>query len=271
MRRTGAFTSSEPCKPVLVLPGFLNSSSSYTGLSRTLSTWIKHHSRLPDVRIAPMSMGDWFDIVRGGDFTAYMDRAFDLIVDMYQSYEEPVALVGHSAGGWVGRLLLGDVPYQDKVYHASSGGMVSTLVTLGTPHHSIEQYPFGRIKESLRLPPHVQASEDLDITTSSLQYCNYFYPRGDSFGENVRIVCVAGNAITGESTLRLDLRNLSQYLAYQSYKSGCGEGSVPGDGVTPLSIAFLDGAHANLTLDGVRHNSYGDVVDVWGPYILARS
>lgn len=268
MKRTGAPPPRAPSTPVVILPGFLNSSSSYIGLSKTFSTWLKHQSRVPDVRIAPMSMGDWFAIVRGGDFTVYMDRAYDLIVNMYQSYEEPVTLVGHSAGGWVGRLLLGDVPYQDKVYHASSGGMVSTLVTLGTPHHSIEQYPFGRIKESLRLPPHVYVSEDSDITTSSLQYCNYFYPRGDSFGEDVNIICVAGNAITGESQLRLDLSNVSEYLAYQSYKSGCGKGTVPGDGVTPLSIAFLDGARANLTLDGVRHNSYGNVVDKWGPYIF---
>lgn len=47
-----------------------------------------------------------------------------------------------SAGGWLARLALGSVPYDGQVFGLSP--LVHTLVTLGTPHQSLEAYPFGR-------------------------------------------------------------------------------------------------------------------------------
>jgi len=50
--------------------------------------------------------------------------------------------VGVSAGGWLARLALGSVPYYGVEFGLSP--LVHTLVTLGTPHQSLEAYPFGR-------------------------------------------------------------------------------------------------------------------------------
>ena len=50
--------------------------------------------------------------------------------------------VGVSAGGWLARLALGSVPYNGEVFNLAP--KVHTLVTLGTPHLSLEDYPFGR-------------------------------------------------------------------------------------------------------------------------------
>jgi hypothetical protein len=51
--------------------------------------------------------------------------------------------VGVSAGGWLARLALGGAPYEaGRVFALAS--LVHTLVCLGTPHQSLEAYPFGR-------------------------------------------------------------------------------------------------------------------------------
>jgi hypothetical protein len=105
--------------------------------------------------------------------------------------------------------------------------MVQTLVSLGTPHLSLEQYPFGRIPVNL---PRVLATRPFGTSTlpsilltphhllclgglqerwnaelgaletrgSSLRFCNYHYPSGESI-PGVRIVCVAGEVMTSPS------------------------------------------------------------------------
>lgn len=161
-----------------------------------------------------------------------------------------------------------------------------TLVTLGTPHHSTEQYPLGRIPEKLSIeggnvPPEVYGS--------SLKFANYFYPRGDAF-PGVQVVCLVGNAIVGRDLLAGDEAQQAQegsvnrvqasgkldaYFAFQGYKSGCGRGDVPGDGVTPIEIAHLPGAE-NVVLEGVWHGPqgsverpwYGDVLHLWEKYLV---
>lgn len=50
--------------------------------------------------------------------------------------------VGVSAGGWIPRIALGPHTYDGKVWHLSD--LVGVLLTLGTPHKSLEAYPFGR-------------------------------------------------------------------------------------------------------------------------------
>jgi len=78
--------------------------------------------------------------------------------------------------------------------------------------------------------------------------------------------------VKGSGVSRID-----SFLAYQSYKSGCGRGDVPGDGVTPIEIAHLPGAIC-LTLDNVWHGPkstrerpwYGDehvLLDNWVQYL----
>ena len=241
--------------PIVILPGFLTPSSSpmYAAMATHLSTYIQEASRgtlQAVVRMPYMGYGDWFKIVGGGDFSTYLDRAYNVVEELYKECDgEDVRILGHSAGGWVARLLLGDVPYQGRVYNAKS--MVNTLFTLGTPHLSVEQYPFGRIDECIDVS-HIHASGDVlqRIKTSSLQYCNYVYPRGDAFEPDTKIVCVAGD---GEIT---------SFMTYQSYKSGCGKGSVRGDGVTPLEIAILPHASKSIVLQNVSHFEYGEYANI---------
>ncbi|MBD2021054.1 lipase, partial [Leptolyngbya sp. FACHB-36] len=116
-----------------------------------------------------------------------------------------------------------------------------TLITLGTPHTSLERW-----------------------TRKNLEFVNLTYP--GAFYSDVRYVCVAGKAIYGD--------RWRSWLAYSSYKLTCGNGNTWGDGITPIEAAHLEGAE-NLTLDGAKHSPragslwYGSpgVIDAWLPFL----
>ncbi|RMZ53244.1 hypothetical protein APUTEX25_005233 [Auxenochlorella protothecoides] len=219
--------------------------------------------------ILPMRFLDWVGPLRAQGFSFYLDRLATQVHAMHAVHGR-VALVGHSAGGWIARIALGSVPYQKHEYGLSP--KVHTLLTLGTPHASIEQYPFYKPVVSgglpvlwstapspyCCLPPwslcHIQETLDpgpsapLDPRdlTSSLRWTNYYYPTGDCFG-GTRIVCVGGRVSLGPGDGRL-----RRYLVFESYMAGCGDGAVEGDGVTPLCIAMLPGSE-HVVLEGVWH------------------
>lgn len=257
-----------------------------------------HRQCLPLADVAPLRRSQWFPTLVGGDFKFYLEAVDSALSQMTQDDDSRVALVGHSAGGFLARILLGDVKYQGKSY--ARANRVHTLVTLGSPHLSREKYPCRRVPERLD----IENPCDEIIKTSTLQFANHFYQRGDCF-PGVRTVCVAGNAITGESPFALGhhigvdpstaismssrrsvlwsgirvLLNSSQsrqaYWAYVGYASGCLHGDVPGDGVTPVEIAHLPGA-IKIELPDIWHGPplgripwYGsvDAVNAWVDYL----
>ena len=61
--------------------------------------------------IVPISTADWAGVLGGGDFQFFL-RRLEASLRAMQAAHGSVALLGHSAGGWVARILLGDVPYQ---------------------------------------------------------------------------------------------------------------------------------------------------------------
>eukprot|EP00884_Botryococcus_braunii_P011579 jgi/Botrbrau1/20421/Bobra.0006s0075.2 len=131
-------------------------------------------------------------------------------------------------------------------------------VTLGTPHLSLEQYPFGRVPErwNANFGP-------AQTRGSSLRYCNFFYPTA-AYHSGVRIVSVAGEAVEGR---RLRFRKLQKPLwrrngqpgaleeniAFIAYEAACGKGATVGDGICPTETALLPGA-AHRVLQGVYHS-----------------
>lgn len=285
-----------------MLPGFLFSSRQYASLVADLK------ARGYDADVVPTAMSDWFPVIYGASFEWYLKRMDALLQGMHARHGR-VALVGHSAGGWLARIVLGGERYQGVRYGRS--GWVHTLLTLGSPHQSIENYPFGRAEESL-VGPNVEAAPP-GVRGSSLQFANHFYPHAAALG-GVRVVCACGDVIRGRTLWGpsgsaggsdhggaggsgrspslasgsldegsdfgrgLQTRGGSRwdaYVAYESYKSGCGRGDVDGDGVTPLCISQLPGAD-ELLLPGVWHVPrgrgqlwYGDaaVQERWLPYL----
>jgi triacylglycerol esterase/lipase EstA (alpha/beta hydrolase family) len=149
-----------------------------------------------------------------------------------------IAVIGHSAGGWISRIYMGEKPYlargdlKPSLWEAHP--LVATLITLGTPHISQERW-----------------------TRSNLDFVTNNYP--GAFYSKVRYVCVVGKTIFGQ-------RRRGSWLAYSSYQLTCGKGNTWGDGITPIEAAHLEGAE-NLVIEGVKHSprtlkSLGGIFDL---------
>ncbi|PSC75143.1 PGAP1 [Micractinium conductrix] len=234
-----------------------------------------------------MGVTDWLPVLSGSSFDLYL-RRLDAVAGELHARHGRIALVGHSAGGWIARILLGSELYQGVRYGRSE--WVHTLLTLGTPHQSVEAYPLGKPSEKLWGPAvdRAEAAGRPGVRGSSLQFANFCYPDAASLGD-VRVVTACGNAITGRPLWGAGSRGSSSsssdgssdgsglgsssyaslgsledacmerqgsrwdaYVAYEGYKSGCGRGDVDGDYVTPLCISTLPGAQ-QLVLPDVWH------------------
>ena len=224
--------------PTIILPGYFARGSEYLTLENSLN-----QKGILAVTV-PLTKRDWFPTLGGRSVVPILrqiDETVRRVREIYQT--EQVNLIGHSAGGWIARIYLGEKPYlvDEAVWNAHR--FVASLITLGTPHISQERW-----------------------TRRNLDFVKNCYP--GAFYPDVRYVCVAGKAIYGQ-------QGFGSWLAYNSYKLTCGQGNTWGDGITPVESAHLEGA-TNLTLDGVRHAPlsegiwYGSesIIPHWVDYLL---
>lgn len=200
--------------PNVILPGYLAGAIDYADLAESLKA--KGLSAV----IVPLRWWEWVPTVGGRSIAPILQSLDTTVKQVCQQFNTTqVNLIAHSAGGWVARIYLGEKAYYDKIWHARS--QVAKLITLGTPHRSLEPW-----------------------TRRNLDFVNNSYP--GAFYEDVRYVCVAGKAVYGE-------RKLGSWLAYSSYELTCGQGNSWGDGITPITAAHLDGAE-NLIVEGANHS-----------------
>ncbi|MDY7023289.1 MAG: alpha/beta hydrolase [Cyanobacteriota bacterium] len=230
--------------PTVILPGFFAGASDYYPLEKDLN-----QRGIPTV-VVPLRKRDWFPTIGGRSMVPILQQLNMTIQQVLQKYSVPqINLIGHSAGGWIARIYMGEKPYtvHGDVIEAVKGlwnmnSVVNTLITLGTPHISQERW-----------------------TKKNLDFVKDNYP--GAFYSQVRYVCIAGKAVYGARTFKT-------WLPYNSYQLTIGQGETWGDGITPVEAAHLKGAE-NLTLDGVWHSPrspgkwYGspDVVANWLKYL----
>ncbi|MBW4614886.1 MAG: triacylglycerol lipase [Desmonostoc vinosum HA7617-LM4] len=229
--------------PTVILPGYLESAIAYRQLEQSLQ-----NLGFPTVTV-PLRRRDWLPTLGGRPVTPILwqlDRTVKQILQQYDATQ--INLIGHSAGGWISRIYIGEKPYSSRNEVKSSllwqaHPQVATLITLGTPHISQERW----------------TRWNLDFVTNN--YPGAFYPK-------VRYVCVAGKTIFGA-------RQRGSWLAYSSYQLTCGKGNTWGDGITPIEAAHLEGAE-NLVIEGVRHSPrnpgiwYGspESLEIWVKYLV---
>lgn len=168
-------------------------------------------------------------------------------------------LIGHSAGGWLGRAAIGFLSENNIVKDNEEESLpidlnsIAGIVTLGSPN--------------LPPPPTV-----MDMTRGALRITNENFPGSCFSPQNIFYLTVAGDAVFGkknDANIRTGSPQVEAF-AYNSYEAVCGNGSTIGDGVVPLQAAHLDGA-TQLLLNGVFHsinepdNWYGslNVIDQW--------
>jgi triacylglycerol esterase/lipase EstA (alpha/beta hydrolase family) len=208
--------------PAVILPGYFARGTDYQSLENDLK-----QKGIPTVTV-PLRKRDWLPTLGGRSIVPIIRKIDHLVQETLQAYQvNQVNLIGHSAGGWIARIYLGEIPYNIHGDVSDGEGVwkahhyVKKLITLGTPHISQERW----------------TKRNLDFVKNN--YPGAFYPQ-------VEYICVAGKAIYGQ-------RKLGSWLAYNSYKLTCGIANCWGDGITPVMAAHLEGAH-NLTLEGVMHS-----------------
>lgn len=222
--------------PTLILGGFLITPEAYAGMAVAIEA-----ATGQPVAVVPASRGDWLLTSWTLGWTRLLDRGQALLRHLAAaSPTGQVNLVGHSSGGVMLRLLLGDEPFGGRVYGQRK--LVQCLVTLGSPHQAIR-------------------------ATALRQLVDQRYP-GAFFPDDLTYLAVAGNIEPDQ------LRPRARRLTARSYSAINNDPSSPGDGLVPLSSALLAGAEP-LVLEGVGHGGwfaerwYGsaDVLPRWVPWL----
>jgi hypothetical protein len=223
--------------PTLILGGFLITPEAYAGMAVAIEA-----ATGQPVAVVPASRGDWLLTSWTLGWTRLLDRGQALLRHLAAaSPTGQVNLVGHSSGGVMLRLLLGDEPFGGRVYGQRK--LVQCLVTLGSPHQAIR-------------------------ATALRQLVDRLYP-GALFKEELAYLAVAG-AIEPQQ-----LRPRARRLTARSYGAINNDPTSRGDGLVPLSSALLAGAEP-LVLEGVGHGGwfaerwYGsvEVLPQWVPWLV---
>jgi hypothetical protein len=220
-------------RAVVIAGGYLSNPVSYGPLANVLRG-APYYCHVEQVQV---TIPTWLG-VRARDFRPVANAIRAAVERARQACDGPLTIVGHSAGGFVSRIFLGDELYHDVRY----GGhrLVSRLITLGSPHLSQEYF-----------------------TRPANSWVNATYP--GAFYAHVAYTTVAGTSLQGDAR-----GSLRQRVAAYQYRTQSGNGNEWGDGVVPVSVAHLEGA-TQLNLPGVQHfqgrpNGYDDprVVALWG-------
>ena len=222
-----ASASSKPA--VVVLPGLGNCTEDYDafaselelrGFSATVAAvgrpdWLRNAAGLTQLAywqgtLKPRPTVDW-----------YLSRIADAVAAAKEkSGADRVALVAHSAGGWMSRVYMQDFGVDD----------IRCVVTLGSPLNAVPKDVPGVV----------------DQTRGILTYVEANCAKPTELG--VPVTCLAGKWLLGVETLG-GAGDAAGFLVGQGYKQVCGSAEAWGDGITPVATAHLDGAD-NVTLEG---------------------
>jgi pimeloyl-ACP methyl ester carboxylesterase len=204
---------------IVILGGFLSMSTLYDTLRSTLAQLTGQPVYVVQTRsidwIPSLLPAGWLYVLRKLDST--VRRAARLAA------RGRVTLIGHSAGGVLGRLYLSPEPFLGQVF----GGLerVDRLITLGSPHYNERRWLHGGMMARWvedRVP-------------------------GACFAPQVQYCSVAGKLVRGDNH-----GSLRERQAYGFYEQIGGEGDAWGDGLVPVASALLAGSH-QITLKGVGH------------------
>jgi len=201
--------------PIVILGGAFSWPGIYAGMRRTLAEC----AGVP-VSVVPAHPADWALAASEYGWLRILRKLDREIRRVTADTARPrVVLVGHSAGGVVGRLYLSPEPFRGETYAGLE--RVAHLITLGSPNTNQRVGPMRR-------------------------WVDDRYP-GACFSPAVRYTSVAGRRLEGRRH-----GTPAQRAAYSVYRKLSGDGAAWGDGLVPTGVALLPGAGA-VMLDGVGH------------------
>lgn len=186
----------------------------------TRRDWIKVSKQLPtqdfiEANLRVHKTLDWY-------FDAIEEGLSD-IIDA-EAEVDGICIVGHSIGGWVARAYLGGLARSSTAISrfALEKNMVSSFITLGTPHTSPNTALVDQTRGLLR-----EIAETPSCSSKML-----VEERG------IEITCVCSSSLSGN----FFTTNVEEFVAASSYLPLLGktDDSVKGDGIVPLDLAFME-------------------------------
>ena len=230
-------------EPIVIIGGFGSHWMDYQVPARRLANVSGRR-----VFIAGINRASW---LVGGitNYSPLIDRAHNAINHaLKETGAEKVILIGHSAGGVIGRAYLGDQTI--KPHQRSYGGWerVARLYMVGSPLREVGDV----FQQGMWATAWVART----------------YPGAYFADKGVKYLSVRGKYVEGKHD-----GSFRERQAFLNYQFISGNGAQWGDGVVPLALSELDGA-PTLTLDGVGHSpGWGrwffadeDVIRSWWSY-----
>ncbi len=208
-------------QPLVFIGGYLSQPSDFIALAAELER--PHYNYC--VFITPIGRIRWA-LTRDWDFRPVISMlARTVQYALAETGAEQLTILAYSVGGVTARIYLGDQPYLGSVYDGRR--YVSQLITLGTPHTSLERW-----------------------TAKLYGFVDATYP--GAFYDDVRYVSIVGKALQGrkDGTLR-------ERMARASYLNVAGAPFADGwgDGITAVANAILPGAEF-LAVSNVYHSPF---------------
>ena len=248
---------------IVLLPGYGCNVQDYQEIKTTCK---ENHFYLD---IVPIQRHDWFSIGKSmlnplfwkNDMTPeimfdwYLDKAKHTIeMSVEKNQNKPVILCGHSAGGWLGRALIGNGTFYKT--DCPSENYVSDLITLGTPNN-------------------IHTNKELDATRGCLTYINNYYP--DAYLKSKIRYITIGSDVKSVKTDEKGVFNKQKYIldSYLTVMGKTDKKILRGDAIVPFESMHLEGA-LQKTYSDVYHFKrpgkkwYGDreIVQDWLNMIL---
>lgn len=208
-------------RAIVIIGGYNSIWPNYLKAARVLEDL----SGIPAVGV-PLMPWHWWAAGGENNATNILQKLEETITWARNRFQaERFILVGHSAGGVIGRLYLHDAPVWGHVY--AGVDHVEALITLGSPHCNGRQEKSGWFV---------------------VDTANQLVP-GTPYADHVRYRAVIGKYIQGRRP-----GSLKEMRASRMYQIVGGQGDAWGDGMVPMHSAQLDGAET-LILEGVAHSA----------------
>ena len=219
MNGQGASAAQVARQPIVILGGFLSFPLLYCEMRDALMQYTGQSVSVVETQsvdwvLASLAPG-WIRLLRKLDRTVREAAG--------RSETGKVTLIGHSAGGVLGRLYLSPRPFLGR--SLPGWDTIDHLITLGSPHYSQRRWSHGGTMS---------------------RWIERRYP-GAFFAPRVRYTSVAGKLMRGNRQGSLRERHV-----YAFYEDIAGDGETWGDGLIPVTSALLDGAQ-QIPLEGVSH------------------
>lgn len=205
-----------PHQPVVILGGFLITDEAY----QPLIDWLRNEQGI-DACVVHATRADWLLSSWAFGWRRLLQRVDQAVVAAKARSGSPrITLIGHSSGGVMLRLYLADTGLKGAILNGRQH--CNRLISLGSPHQALRATPLRAMVD--RLLPGCACAPDVDY------------------------ISVAG---------RLNLQSaaaspFARRSAAGNYERISGDAKAPGDGLVPVSAAWLQGSRL-IELEDTAH------------------